>query len=76
MSSGHYCDGCAQAYYKCVCNVPEQPDQEPVECQYQSLLTEDAQDLVNRLRYLHDRQIATKSIYSEAADAIEAAYSI
>jgi hypothetical protein len=19
MSSGHYCDGCAQAYYKCVC---------------------------------------------------------
>jgi hypothetical protein len=23
MSSGHYCDGCAQAYYKCVCNVPE-----------------------------------------------------
>lgn len=23
MSSGHYCDGCAQAYYRCVCNLPE-----------------------------------------------------
>ena len=23
MSSGHYCDGCAQAYYKCVCNKPK-----------------------------------------------------
>ena len=22
MSSGHYCDGCAQAYYKCTCNKP------------------------------------------------------
>jgi hypothetical protein len=20
MTSGHYCDGCAQAYYKCVCD--------------------------------------------------------
>ena len=24
MSSGHYCDGCAQAYYKCVCNKPQE----------------------------------------------------
>ena len=23
MSSGHYCDGCARAYYNCNCNVPE-----------------------------------------------------
>lgn len=20
MSSGHYCDGCARAYYNCICN--------------------------------------------------------
>jgi hypothetical protein len=24
MTSGHYCDGCAQAYYKCVCNKQEE----------------------------------------------------
>ena len=24
MSSGHYCDGCAQAYYKCICNKPQE----------------------------------------------------
>lgn len=37
MTSGHYCDGCAQAYYKCVCDKPveqkktssEQSDQIP-----------------------------------------------
>jgi hypothetical protein len=23
MSSGHYCDVCYKAYYKCMCNVPE-----------------------------------------------------
>jgi hypothetical protein len=24
MTSGHYCDGCAQAYYKCVCDKQEE----------------------------------------------------
>lgn len=25
MTSGHYCDGCARAYYKCVCDKQEEP---------------------------------------------------
>ena len=33
---------------------------------------EDLEELVQRLKYLHDHQLATKSIYSEAADAIKA----
>lgn len=63
MSSGHYCDGCARAYYACVCNKEE----------VKPVVSIDEEDLVYRLRKRAEirRQIPTrKSVQEGKADRI------
>ena len=56
MSSGHYCDGCAQAYYKCVCNKP----QEKVKEQTIKMTRKFSEVLED---YLHERDLLNGDYY-------------